>query len=64
MSVKPVSMKEMLRDLPDEKIGMYVVKRYNKFIIMYKLQGCMPIITCNILGLKIIEIVLFNSSLI
>lgn len=34
MSVKPVSMKEMLRDLPDEKIGMYVVKRYNKFIII------------------------------
>lgn len=61
MSVKPVSMKEMLRDLPDEKIGMYVVKRYNEFIIMYKLQGCMPIITCNI-GLKIIEIDLFNSS--
>lgn len=33
MTVKPVSMKEMLRDLPDEKIGMFVVELDNKLLL-------------------------------
>lgn len=53
MSVKPVSMKEMLRDLPDEKIGKFMVKL--KINYYYVLQGPNLFIACN-LGLKIIQI--------